>query len=79
MDALYDHFWDFVQDHLPYSVYDSLYTLSGHLTTIFNGLNTAITWAYRSAYVFFSKRGFAFLTQPTTPAAMAPRRLKASP
>jgi hypothetical protein len=51
MDAFYDYFWDFAQDHLPYSVYDALYSFSGHLSTVFNGLNAAITWAYKSAYV----------------------------
>ncbi|KIM32017.1 hypothetical protein M408DRAFT_32021, partial [Serendipita vermifera MAFF 305830] len=49
MDAIYDYFWDFVQDNLPYSVYDALYTFSGHLHTAFAGINTAFTWAYKSA------------------------------
>ncbi|CAG7853897.1 SubName: Full=Uncharacterized protein {ECO:0000313/EMBL:CCA67927.1} [Serendipita indica DSM 11827] len=49
LDAFQDYFWDFAQDHLPYQVYDTLYTFSEHLATVYYGLNRVFTWAYKSA------------------------------
>ena len=51
MDGLSDYVWDFAQDHLPYNLYHALYSLSRHLVNVFRGLNTVITWAYKSACV----------------------------
>jgi hypothetical protein len=49
MDRLEDYFWDFLQDHLPYSLYDALYTFASHVSTVFYGLNSVFTYAYKAA------------------------------
>jgi hypothetical protein len=48
MDRLENHFWDFMQDHLPYSLYDALYMFAGHLSTVFYWLNRFFTYTYKA-------------------------------
>lgn len=49
MDRLEDYFWDFLQDRLPYSLYDALYTFASHVSMVFYGLNSVFTYAYKAA------------------------------
>jgi hypothetical protein len=62
MDRLEDYFWDFLQDHLPYSLYDALYqfasyvsitfyalyTFASYVPTIFYVLNGVFTYVYKA-------------------------------
>lgn len=52
LENVQDYFWDFAEDRLPPAIFDTLYSFSGHLVTVFQGLNNVITYAYKSAYVF---------------------------
>lgn len=58
MDVLQDYFWDFAQINLPPTVYDTLYTFAGHLTTVFYALNGVLTWIYKylCVYAYFCQR-----------------------